>query len=114
MNTPTPATAEDAPLDPRRYGRADLRDISRAETLRAALVHRRPSRSAPLQEQKTANLPSKALVAFGGIALAVLVIAAWHILTAAFDWSEIRDFVAPTAAEARLHGWEALSERAAP
>lgn len=91
---------------------ADIRDLSRAETLRSLQDDRSPARTAPLNHPIATSDPSTLLFALGGIALAVLVIAVWHIV--AFTWSDVRDFVAPTAAEARAHGWQALSERAAP
>ena len=75
---------------------------------------RSPSRTTRLSSRITTGGPSTLLVALGGIALAVLMIAIFHIAAAAFTWSDVRDFVAPTAAEARAHGWQALSERAAP
>ena len=97
-------------LAPRHTHRAgyDTRDLSRAETMRS------PARTAPVKRRTSTGGPSTLLFAIVGIALAILAIAIFHIIAFALDLSDIRDFVAPTAAEARAHGWQALSERAAP
>lgn len=55
-----------------------------------------------------------ALLAVAVIAAVMLLLVIWHILATTLDWPDVRDFVAPTAAEARAHGWVALSERAVP
>ncbi|WP_312531736.1 hypothetical protein [Paracoccus sp. (in: a-proteobacteria)] len=110
MHIPTVLSVTDLDTAPRASARADLRDISRAETLRSP----RAARTFPLQSSTAPSGPSTLVMALGGVALAVLVIVIWHIIAGAFDWPELRDFVAPTAAEARVHGWEALAERAAP
>ncbi|AZV00317.1 hypothetical protein [Paracoccus sulfuroxidans] len=60
------------------------------------------------------NIMRGALLATSVIAAAILLLVIWHILSATLSWSEVRDFVAPTAAQARDGGWVALSERAAP
>lgn len=101
---------------PRLFDRAsvDIRDLSRAETQRSAQAGRNPSRTTPLNHATATGGPSTLLFALGGIALAVLMVAIFHIIAFALDLSDVRDFVAPTAAEARAHGWQALSERAAP
>ena len=113
MHIPTVLSVTDESeqrLAPRHTHRAgdDIRDLSRAETLRS------PARTTPLSSRTTTGGPSTLLFALGGIALAILAIAIFHIIAFALDLSDIRDFVAPTAAEARAHGWQALSERAAP
>lgn len=55
-----------------------------------------------------------ALLAIAIFAMIILLLLVWHIASTALDWSEIRDFVAPTAAQARDGGWMTLSEGAAP
>lgn len=89
-------------------------DRSCAETLRSPQAGRGPARTAPLNHPVATGGPSTLIFALGGIALAILAIAIFHIVAFALDLSDIRDFVAPTAAEARALGWQALSERAAP
>ncbi|TWI29713.1 hypothetical protein [Paracoccus sulfuroxidans] len=60
------------------------------------------------------NIMGAALLAISAIAAAILLLVIWHILSATLSWSEVRDFVVPTAAQARDGGWVAISERAAP
>ena len=101
---------------PRLFDRAgvDVGDIPSAEIRHSLHAGRSPARTTPLNRPVATSGPSTLLFALGGIALAVLMIAIFHIVAFALDLSDVRDFVAPTAAEARAHGWQALSERAAP
>lgn len=55
-----------------------------------------------------------ALLAVALVAAVILLLVIGYILASTLDWSEVRETIAPTAAEARAHGWVALSERAAP
>ena len=88
--------------------RADLRDIARVETLRNPRAARPANRTAPISRFALAKEPSNLLMALGGIALAVIVLVIWHVLTSSFASDDLMRFVAPTAFEAEARSIEAL------
>jgi len=88
--------------------RADLRDIARVEALRNPRAARPANRTAPISRFDLAKEPSNLLMALGGIALAVIVLVIWHVLTSSFTSDDLMRFVAPTAFEAEARSIEAL------
>ncbi len=108
MHTPTVLSVTDLDTAPRVSTRADVRDISRAETLRDPRAARPANRTAPITHFALAKAPSNLLTALGGIALAVIMLVIWHVLSASFASDDLIRFAAPTAFETEARSIEAL------
>lgn len=90
--------------------RADLRDISRAETLRDPLAGRPVARTLPLHGQALPSEPSTGKMLLWSTVAGLIAAAIWHFGDHAIASDAVGQFIAPTAYESDARSIELLLE----